>query len=131
MAALVVDASALAVLLFGEPKSQALARCLEGHRLFAPELLMFELASVRRRKISAHPEFAQPILDAFELAERLPIDRVAVAHTEVVSLALDTNLSTYDATYLWMARQLQAGLVTLDDKLRRAAGKQRIKVPQL
>ncbi len=131
MAARVVDASALAALLFGEPKAQAVARGLEGHRLFAPELLMFELANVCRRKISAHPKLAQPICAAFELADRLPIERVTVVHAKVVSLALDAGLSTYDASYLWMARELKAALIVLDDKLRKAAKKHRIKVPQL
>jgi predicted nucleic acid-binding protein len=98
MAARVIDASALAALLFGEPKAQAVARCLEGHRLFAPELLMFELANVCRRKILVHPELAQSIRAAFDLADRLPIERVVVMHAEVVSMALDTKLSTYDAS---------------------------------
>jgi predicted nucleic acid-binding protein len=131
MAARVVDASALAALLFGEPKAQAVARCLEGQRLFAPELLIFELANVCRRKIGAHPESVQPIRAAFDLADRLPIERVVVVHAEVLSMALDTKLSTYDASYLWMARELKAEFITLDDKLRSAAKKHRVKVRQL
>ena len=39
----------------------------------------------------------------------------------IVQLALETGLSTYDASYLWLARRLGAPLVTFDERLRRAA----------
>jgi uncharacterized protein with PIN domain len=42
----VVDASALAALLFGEPEGEAVAAQLDGARLVAPCLLGFELANV-------------------------------------------------------------------------------------
>ncbi len=92
---------------------------------------MFEVANVCRRKIAAHPELAQPLRAAFGLAERLPIEHVSVVHTEIVSLALDARLSTYDASDLWTARELKAELVTLDDKLRSAAKQHRVEVPKL
>jgi predicted nucleic acid-binding protein len=42
----VVDASALAALLFAEPEADSIAQ-LEGARLVAPSLLDFELANVQ------------------------------------------------------------------------------------
>jgi hypothetical protein len=42
----VVDASALAALLFAEPAAEAIAGGLEGARLAAPSLLDVELANV-------------------------------------------------------------------------------------
>jgi hypothetical protein len=42
----VVDASALAALLFGEPEAEDVVRRLDGARLGAPGLLVFELANV-------------------------------------------------------------------------------------
>jgi uncharacterized protein with PIN domain len=42
----VVDASALAALLFAEPEADSIARRLEGARLVAPSLVDFELANV-------------------------------------------------------------------------------------
>jgi len=46
MAVKVVDASALAALLFGEPEAEAVAGQLSNARLVAPGLLAFELANV-------------------------------------------------------------------------------------
>jgi predicted nucleic acid-binding protein len=38
----------------------------------------------------------------------------------VLQLALLLGLSFYDASYAWLARKLQAPLVTLDNRLRAA-----------
>ncbi len=38
-----------------------------------------------------------------------------------VSLADETGLTTYDASYLWLARRLKGELITLDGKMQRAA----------
>jgi predicted nucleic acid-binding protein len=37
-----------------------------------------------------------------------------------VNLADETGLTTYDASYLWLARHLQGEVVTLDRKMQRA-----------
>ncbi len=44
----------------------------------------------------------------------------AVDLKAAVVLAEQTKLSLYDASYLWLARALDAELVTLDEKLARA-----------
>ena len=43
-------------------------------------------------------------------------------HAEVVALALETGLTAYDASYLWLARRLGLELVTLDKALQAAVG---------
>ena len=45
MAASVIDASAFAALLFGEPEADVVAAALDGDRVVAPSLLGFELAN--------------------------------------------------------------------------------------
>ena len=42
---------------------------------------------------------------------------LAVDHDAVLALAVTTGLTVYDASYLWLARTLDAELVTLDQKL--------------
>ncbi len=42
---------------------------------------------------------------------------------EVVALARRERLTVYDASYLWLARALDAELVTLDERLSRAASR--------
>jgi predicted nucleic acid-binding protein len=45
------------------------------------------------------------------------VEIVAVDHHEVVRLAEAFGLTAYDASYLWLARRLDAGLITLDRRL--------------
>ena len=47
---------------------------------------------------------------------------MTVDHDGVLALAEATGLTSYDASYLWIARALDAELVTLDRKLAAAAG---------
>jgi len=46
-------------------------------------------------------------------------------------LALDLQLSIYDAACLWLAMSLKLPLLTHDDKLAAAAGKQKVGVLRL
>lgn len=117
----VVDASALAALLFGEPEAEDVAGLLDGARLAAPNLLGFELANVCVAKCRRHPDQRSSLLAAFELRDRFAIQEVTVEHAAVLEIALTTGLTAYDASYLWLARQLAAELVTLDKELRQAA----------
>jgi predicted nucleic acid-binding protein len=117
----VVDASALAALLFAEPQAEAIAGRLEGARLAAPSLLGFELANVCLTKIRRQPSQRDALLAAFRLAHRLRVETVTVDHTATVDLADATGLTAYDASYLWLAQALKAELVTPDQKLAAAS----------
>ena len=116
----VVDASALAALLFGEPEGEAVAGKLGDARLVAPALLGFELANVCLIKARRRPEQRPALTAAFQLRDRLSVEEVAVDHDGTLELAATTGLTAYDAAYLWLARQLGAELVTLDKQLAKA-----------
>ena len=70
-----------------------------------------------------HPQQSQALFDAFLLHTRLDIEEIAVDPAGVVRLARSTGLTAYDASYLWLARDLGAELVTLDQRLARDAAK--------
>jgi predicted nucleic acid-binding protein len=116
----VVDASAVVAVLFNEVTREAVVARLRGSALCAPALLEFEVANACLKKIRAAPGERRLLLEAFALLKELSISLEAVDLAEAVTLAERTNLSLYDASYLWLARALDAELVTLDDKLGRA-----------
>lgn len=101
-------------MVFGEPKAEEIANALTDAPMVAPALLWFELASICLKKIGAHPEQADHILEAFSLATHLTIEVVEVDDPEVLELARKTGLTTYDASHVWLARYLHGELVTLD-----------------
>lgn len=113
----IVDASALAALLFGEPEADAVAARLEGAQLVAPVLLAFELANVCLVKCRRHAEAQSQLIAALGLFRQMGVEAAAVDQESVVRLALETGLTAYDASYLWLARRLGVEIVTLDKQL--------------
>jgi predicted nucleic acid-binding protein len=64
----------------------------------------------------------EQIRKTFRMAGRLAIEILSVDHLEVIDLAAQTRLTTYDASYLWLARKTGGELVTLDKRLLKASG---------
>lgn len=122
----VVDASAVGALLFGEPTAERMAAAMEGYSLAAPTLLPYEVASICLKKIAAHAHEEQLILDALALFPGLDVKLLAVPPKAVVEIALRIKLTIYDASYLWLAAELGANLLTLDAALMRAWKRHRV-----
>ncbi|MCG3192694.1 MAG: hypothetical protein DIJKHBIC_01941 [Thermoanaerobaculia bacterium] len=118
----VVDASAVAVILFGEGGSEEVLLAAEGAELVAPCLLPFELANVAWKKASRSPAQRKAILEALGLFEALDIRLLDIEPVPVARLALDLGITAYDASYVWLSRRLDAPLITLDLRLKRALG---------
>ena len=125
MPALVADASVLAAIAFGEPTARQARTELQDARLYEPSLLPFELASIARAKIRRDPGQRQLILQALAIALSIEMELVEVEQVAVVRLALASGLTTYDATYLRLARVLRVPIVTFARQLRAAADEQR------
>jgi len=117
----VIDASALAALLFGEPDADEVADRIRGSTLVCPDLLPFETANVCLKKIRRYPQQRSSLLAAYALLYRMEITQTPVDLNKIVPLAEEKRLTVYDASYLWLARELKADLVTLDRELARAA----------
>ena len=116
----VIDASALAAIIFAEPEGAEIATRLEAAMLVAPALLSFEITNVCLTKLRQNPARRADILRAFDLRSAFPIEWYEIDHESSLLLAGQCRLTAYDASYLWLARRLNAELVTLDRGLARA-----------
>ena len=116
----VVDASALAALLFGEPEAEAVEARLREAVLVAPRLIEYELGNICWKKCRRHPELSSALQESFGLLPRLSLQLHDVAAAGVLNLAQTQAITYYDASYLWLARQLQVELVSLDARLNAA-----------
>jgi predicted nucleic acid-binding protein len=119
MSVKVVDASVIAAWCFREPRAAEAMQILRDSELHAPLLLAYELTSIARRKAIVYPEKTDVLEEALQWAFAIPIHWSEVDHLAVLHLALDSNLTTYDACYLYLARKLDAPLATFDHKLAR------------
>jgi predicted nucleic acid-binding protein len=113
----VVDASALAAIAFAEPGADAVIDQIEGYRLHAPTLVVFELMNVAWKRSRTQPAASALFLEALEVLDGLGLRFRGINQEEVVRLGLSTGLTAYDASYLWLSRVLNMPLVTLDQKL--------------
>jgi predicted nucleic acid-binding protein len=120
-ARLVVDASALAAVLFEEPEAPQIVVQLGDSILVAPTLLAYEMSNICWKKLRRHPERRAAILEAYALMGRMEIEEVDVSMPAALLLADRENLTVYDASYLWLSRALGVELITLDARLKAAA----------
>ena len=113
MTMVVVDASAVAAVIFGKPRAGETAAAIDGCNLIAPRLLRFELVSVALKKRLADPEAATGL----ERCPAMAISERDVPLQPLLDLARETGLSAYDASYLWLARPDGLRLETFDRRL--------------
>ena len=119
MTRIVIDASVLAAVTFGEPDADDWSRRLDGAAVYAPRLLQYELQSVAHKKCRQQPRRAADILTSLgrSLDHRSGITWLDPDPADVVLLAGATGLTAYDASYLCLAGQLDADLATADRNL--------------
>jgi predicted nucleic acid-binding protein len=117
----IVDASAVAAILFEEPERDDVVGRLAGLELHAPFLLAHEIASVCTKKARQNAQNEIRYLRAAEYLDRLNIQFHEIDVRAVAELALRHKLSANDASYLWLARELVLDLVTLDRNLEEVA----------
>ena len=116
----VADASVLGALVFGESRAEEAAALLAEGPLYEPTLLAYELASIARKKIFQDPDLHSSITQTLGRALAAEMNWVDVDYLETLRLAVESGLTTYDASYLYVAQSLDVGLVTFDDQLRSA-----------
>ena len=117
----VVDASAWAAVIFLEPGFEATEARLDGQILHAPKLLRFAMANICVKKLKTYAADRDLIRRQYEVSFAGSIQEHEVDHWEVVDMAERLKLSAYDASYLWLAKQMNCELVTLDSELDTAA----------
>src|SRR6266436_9504783 len=102
----VVDASVIAALAFLELRAEEARDLLRDATLFAPEILPYELASVALKKTKVEPSRRFEIAIRLHRALSTKVKLIPSAPLELLTLALETNLTIYDAAYLQAALQL-------------------------
>lgn len=118
---LVVDASAVAEILFGTEAGRRAAAMLDGHELLAPQHLTAEVASVIRGWSLSRQITDELALLAFHEFEALGVEQVSMMPLLPSVYSLRHNISAYDAMYVVLARAVPCQLLTLDARLAAAA----------
>ena len=119
MSVTVVDASAIAAVVFDEPEAAPVIASVAG-ALLAPTLLRYELASICATKLSREPRRSKLIVQRYRMLANLDVDYAEPDWDTLPIMARQWELSAYDAAYLQLALARKAPLVTLDARLAKA-----------
>jgi predicted nucleic acid-binding protein len=117
---IVIDASVVAAAFFPEPAQPAAAALLaDGQELFAPDLLLAEVANVIWKRHGRGEIDAAEAHDLLADMLRLPID--CTPSVELIEAALELAVAVrrtvYDSLYLALAVREGAVMVTGDERL--------------
>ena len=119
---IVVDASIVASALGDDGRDGERVRSrLVGERLFAPELIDLEVASVWRRAARSGRLDDRRARQALADLAALPLARAPHQPFLPRIWELRDNLTPYDAAYVALAESLEAPLLTADRRMARAS----------
>lgn len=122
MSVTVIDASAVAAVVFDEPEAAPVMASVE-QSILAPSLLRYEMASICAVKLMRDPQQAKTTLNRYRLFNGLEIEFAEPEWDMLPILARQWELTAYDAAYLQLALARNAPLVTLDARLAAAYDK--------
>ena len=118
----VVDASAVAAMLFGEPDGPWVHKLVSEPPLIVPGIFHLELGNTCRTKCRRHPDEAEALLaNWLDWNSEPPVTAMITDPIATMQLARNHNLTFYDASYLWLAQDRTAELISLDNALVLAA----------
>ena len=117
MAVKVIDASALAAILFAEAGADEVVKEAGDATLAAPVLIEYEVGNTCWKKCRRYPQQAAALRAAFKTMGEMRLQLHDVDGGAVLALAETAGLTFYDASYLWLAGQLRAPLISLDHNL--------------
>ncbi len=117
----VVDASVVGAIAFNQPQKPDAEVLVADYDFYALFLLAFEIANVACTKVLRNPSERLAIFSGLNLALGSEIHWTPVEFSETLSLAVETGLTAYDASYLYLAQTLGLPLATFDRKLSSAA----------
>ena len=125
---IVVDASA-AISWVLDDERDALARAMAAevltHGAYVPPLFLSEIQNVLLLAIRHERASLNEVAEVLGAITRLPlsidISALGLGSIRVVEIAVSSGLSVYDATYIVLARVLDAHLMTRDKRMRSAA----------
>lgn len=117
----VLDSSVITAFVTSEDYSQWARKELREHEyLYILDLSYYEVANAIRHKISdkfTAKDATKAFTEALDLMNLYEVHSFSEVITDAMMLALELNISVYDAAFLALANKLDMGFLTLDAKL--------------
>lgn len=118
----IVDASAIGAVLLVEEEATWVNEQGDGVELAAPSILPFEVGNICWKRLRRSASEATSILAIWAAWNAsLPVRLMEPDPVQTLRLAHETGLTFYDASYLRLAQEQGADLISLDSQLVRIA----------
>ena len=118
-----VDSSLVIALLFLEQNAHEAEMRMDGQALHAPYLIDLEVANACRNRVRSKLVTLEAARDSLDDFLQLDVERHDIDIRATFDLASRYGITTYDASFLWLAQHLAAPLATFDAALGEAATK--------
>ena len=122
MAHYVIDSSVGVEYLLRSQLGATVTGLIESNRLVAPELFDLEILSAFRGLVMRRELSTDDALAAIEVLSDWGFERITHGDILFATWQYYQNVSTYDAVYLAVAKNLDAEVLTADSRLARAPG---------
>ncbi len=126
----IVDASAVGAVLFVERDADWVNEQTVGMDLVAPGLLSFEIGNICWKRMQrAESDFDSLMVIWMAWNTSSPVRFIQPDPVQTLRLAHETGLTFYDASYVRLAQEHAAELISLDAKLVRVARRLGLEAP--
>lgn len=119
---IVIDTSALIAVIVGEPERQNIIDLTKGNTLIGPGSIPWEVGNAFSAMFKRNRLTLKEAEKGFAIFRSIPIRYIEPDFTKSLSLSKEINLYAYDAYFLDCAIRHKAPLLTLDKRLKVAAG---------
>lgn len=118
---IVSDTNILLAVIFDEPEKGNIVQITSGNNAIAPEILPYEVGNVLSAMIKRKQITQKEALQAQKSIGSIPVRLMSVDISQSLKLAINFNISAYDAYFLQCAINHSCPLLTLDKGMKKVA----------
>jgi predicted nucleic acid-binding protein len=115
---IIADTNIFIAVTLNEPEKDMIVRLTDGHDLFAPDVLPFEIGNALTGMMKRNVLNPEEVISAWKMVQRIPVDLRRIDIGSALIIATRYNIYAYDAYFLECALNLHCPLLTLDQRMR-------------
>ncbi len=125
---IISDTNIFLAVALDEPEKPRILQLTAGVTLIAPQILPYEIGNALSAMCKRHQLVREEATEVQQIVTQIPVRLVSVNIYNALELALNFGIYAYDAYFLECARSQALPLITLDQKMKRVAGKLGIRI---
>jgi len=128
---IIADTNIFIAVALGKKLKKSIIDVTEGHDLFSPEILPYEIANALSKMVRRSILESKAAQKAYKLTELIPVNLHSVNISEALAISSRFKIYAYDAYFLQTAISLNCSILTLDKQMLRIAKELKIKKVEL